>query len=350
MIRLGRFPAGNLVLAAVCVAGFLTWRHENPAAPVAADRVLQRRGLADESRCVECHVEAESFGETGHARTLSRASSPASLDLLRQFAASSQAAAENLTLETYAGGVRVVGKTGGVRRELDLDWCFGSGHHARTWVGLLKDSWGSTDQVEFRWSWYDAIDGFALTPGHPTDADGGYFATLGLLFDHPKTRRCFACHATSMSLHEGRLDTEAILPGVTCQRCHGPRADHVASEGEVRSTPLSSLDQQESVDRCAQCHRRADELETERIVPDNPELARFQPVGLTQSRCFTQSEMTCVTCHDPHLPLEAQDSLGIWQCIQCHDSAVADHTTCAAGQTTGCIRCHMPKVQGENPL
>lgn len=98
-------------------------------------------------------------------------------------------------------------------------------------------------------------------------------------------------------------------------------------------------------------HRRADEQNPEDIRPGNVDIVRFQPVGLTQSPCFRSSpEMTCVTCHDPHRPLEAQDSLGIWQCVQCHDSAHQDQTTCSAGHRDDCLRCHMPKVRLDSPI
>ena len=38
------------------------------------------------------------------------------------------------------------------------------------------------------------------------------------------------------------------------------------------------------------------------IRADNPRIARFQPVGLMQSACYTRSEgaLSCVNCHDPH--------------------------------------------------
>ncbi len=103
------------------------------------------------------------------------------------------------------------------------------------------------------------------------------------------------------------------------------------------------------MNRCAQCHRRADEMDTEPIHPDNKNLARFQPIGITQSRCFNSPKMTCVICHDPHVPLDDQNLTGIWQCVQCHDGA-KDQVTCGAGQTDDCLSCHMPKVRGVAPL
>jgi hypothetical protein len=208
-----------------------------------------------------------------------------------------------------------------------------------------------TDLLEFRWSWYRQTEGFDLTPGQPSPPGPGYFQHLGMLFDQPKARHCFACHASVVPATGGRIASEAIHPGVTCQRCHGHLADHVASDGADVPKSLKNLSREESVRRCAQCHRSADEQKLEDIRPDHAELVRFQPVGLAQSACFQNSpDMTCMTCHNPHLPLSAQDSRGIWQCLQCHNPDEAAQTHCRAGRTEDCLSCHMPQVPLKAPL
>jgi hypothetical protein len=235
------------------------------------------------------------------------------------------------------------------RNNLTLDWCFGSGEHARTWVGTLTDSWGGTDLVEFRWTWYHALDEFDVTPGQPLRVSESYFGGLGVLYDHPKTRRCFGCHSSQMSFDDGHLNEQALHAGVTCQRCHGPRQRHIDSEGEIRDNAFRDLSHEEAVNRCVQCHRRADEMDPKDISPGNKDIVRFQPVGLSQSRCFQSPKMTCVICHDPHVPLKDQNLGGIWQCVQCHDAS-QQQVTCGAGQRDRCVTCHMPKVRSDSPL
>ncbi len=316
-----------------------------------ADRLQSlNQGWVDEKRCAECHEQAETFWETGHARTLLPVTDADSLNLLKQMNSFLESQGTPTSLHFDDETVLAVHERDGSTSQIRLDWCFGSGEHARTWVGTLTDSNGATDEVEFRWSWYHDIDGFDITPGQQKQAGSGYFGGLGLLFDAPKARKCFACHTSYLPVESGKIQTSELHAGVTCQRCHGPRQAHVESEGEVTDPFWKNATQIESIHRCAECHRRAEEQPEADVHKDNDNIARFQPVGLVQSPCFQGSQMTCLTCHDPHLTLKAQDSLGIWQCTQCHDGTESKHVLCSAGHETGCIDCHMPKVKMDSPL
>lgn len=307
-------------------------------------------GWVDEARCAECHEQAETFWETGHANTLRRATDPVSRELLKQMQTflTQEIPGANLTMEADAQ-VATYEQDGNLSR-VELDWCFGSGEHARTWVGTLTDSNGSLDLLEYRWSWFHDIEGFALTPGQQKEPLAGYFHGLGLLFDAPKAKNCFSCHASAISETAGMIDLQTMHPGVTCQRCHGPRAEHVASKGEVTDDFWRTVSQMESINRCAECHRRAEEQDPEDVNRQNPQIVRFQPVGLVQAPCFKGSEMTCLTCHDPHQTLSAQDSMGVWQCFQCHDGTQAHQAFCSAGHRDDCMQCHMPKVAMDSPV
>lgn len=348
----------SVVLRAVAAAvlpplliglGFLVTRAVRGAscsAGVAVDLAATPDGWADESRCIDCHEQAAEFGATGHANTLQRAETDDSLALLRQLSDSDIGRRDNVSiLVDDADTVRGVRTADGLVNAVELDWCVGSGTHARTWICTLPDALGSTDLLEFRWTWFASSDSFVLTPGHPETTGRGTIAQLGLLFDGPRALRCFSCHATRVRAEDGAIDEQAIHPGVTCQRCHGPRARHVASDGEYHDPAWQITDRDEAVHRCAQCHRRADELDADQIDPHNADIARFQPAGLSQSLCFQRSQMTCTTCHDPHRPMERQDTRNIRQCVQCHDPEQPAHTTCGAGMSDGCLDCHMPAVE-----
>ena len=342
-----------VVIAAAVVIGLLLWRAYGPTTEVPFDAVLSANGWVDEQRCAECHREISAgFARTGHARTLMRATQPASWNLLSQIDQTEPALSAETTVERGVGGIRAVCRSKKGEQSAPIDWCFGSGTHARTWVGLLGDSWGATEMVEFRWTWYSAIDSFDRTPGQPAHPGSGYFAGIGLLFDQPRSRRCFACHATYVPIAFGKIEDRAIKPGVTCQRCHGTRRWHVLSRGRIVDASWREADRAESVRRCAQCHRRPEETPADDIRPDNREIVRFQPVGLEQSACYQQSPtMTCLTCHDPHRTLQDQDSLGAWQCLQCHDPAQRPgERPCSAEHQVDCLSCHMPKVRTASPV
>lgn len=305
---------------------------------------------ADESRCSECHEQGKRFADTGHARTLSRATVSDSAKLLSALRSSTIGVAENVAVQTNDSGVLIRSGKGLASKEESADWCFGSGTHARTWVGTLDSSQRETESLEFRWTWYRSTGSFDVTPGQSHVQGLAGLSLLGLQFDAPRTWRCFSCHSTQLNARNGRLNETDLVAGVTCQRCHGPRGHHVETAGQWHDAAWIPLDREDSIRRCAECHRSPEEQAKELIRPDNLELVRFQPVGLTQSECYKQSQMTCTTCHDPHRPLEEQDSKGAWQCIQCHDPAQPSQHPCADGQIDGCVGCHLPKVQVDSPL
>lgn len=309
------------------------------------DLIGASAGWADESRCVDCHEQALEFHRTGHANTLLPASDQDSLELLRELAGSPIGTREQVAVSADDGQVRLHRTSDGITSSVTLDWCVGSGAHARTWISTLPDALGSTDLLELRWTWFRSGEDFVSTPGHPEFTGNGAIARMGLLFDGPRAWRCFSCHATRLPEADGAIGESQIAAGVTCQRCHGPRARHVASEGNYHDPAWVAGDRDESVAKCAQCHRRPDEFDAAEVRPDNPDIVRFQPVGLLQSRCFTESQMTCTTCHDPHRPMSEQDSRNIRQCVQCHDPEIDRHTLCAASMTERCLECHMPAVE-----
>lgn len=272
-----------------------------------------------------------------------------SRELLSRLGLDPQAKTEGIAVVNKSDSILATRLSDEIETAIELDWCFGSGEHACTWVSLIPDSHGNTEALEFRFSWFPSEERFGITPGQPLQPGGSSVSSMGVLFDAPKTRRCLACHATFVPVNGGQVQ-DGIKAGVTCQRCHGPREKHVATDGEFHPEGWSQPDRMESVRRCAVCHRLPQEHSPDDIFPGNTDLVRFQPVGLLQSECFRQSEMTCTTCHNPHLPLHQQDIEGIRQCIQCHDPQIEQHTLCGLHRTDDCLTCHMPKVRMTSPV
>ena len=145
------------------------------------------------------------------------------------------------------------------------------------------------------------------------------------------------------------------MPGVTCEACHGPGADHVAAMkadvegGEGFIMNPAHLDRTASVDFCGSCHLTWVDVELGGAM--GSPTVRFPAYRLQNSRCWEKGDarITCVACHDPHRPLVRDAAYYDQKCLGCHVSGVGtrptqDHPGKACPQSDhNCASCHMPK-------
>jgi predicted CXXCH cytochrome family protein len=70
---------------------------------------------------------------------------------------------------------------------------------------------------------------------------------------------------------------------------------------------------------------------------------------LRMSACFRSSQMTCLTCHDPHRPYNTSTATAHYLavCQGCHQSVV-HQASLPAG--TNCLSCHMPKRRTDDAV
>ena len=111
------------------------------------------------------------------------------------------------------------------------------------------------------------------------------------------------------------------------------------------------------LEMCGACHRHPSRARPGQIRRDDPYLARFQPVGLMQSRCFVQSQgaLNCVSCHDPHARVSSDRGAYDVKCLECHSRAVRAvglaselpdaGDVCPVSPRERCVECHMPRVE-----
>jgi hypothetical protein len=191
-------------------------------------------------------------------------------------------------------------------------------------------------------------------------------------FSRPIYPRCLECHATAiMPLSPDPLsnhyDRASLVTGISCETCHGPGGDHVAShtvgkaDKDILNPARFSRDRQ--LDLCALCHSGAGRQELApafsylpgqsldgylRPVPVDatmqPEVHGNQVGLLKRSRCYLSSPtMSCSTCHDVHLP-ERPAATYSSRCLTCH--RVENCTVARRPEVKiddRCIDCHMPE-------
>jgi predicted CXXCH cytochrome family protein len=297
-------------------------------------------GFVGPQACEPCHgpIYARQ-SKSHHANALSPMAGSAMEPLMRSLRERGGAAFR------YEQNTAIVESGGDVAR-MPLEWAFGAGSQAFTAVGRLEGGY-----VEHRVSWYRRRDGLGLTPGHDPRPSTGAVPALGIVQSPETMYRCFNCHAANVKQDASRgPDLSAMIPGVTCERCHGPGQAHIeaAKAGRpLRNTVLNPgrLPPRQQVNLCAECHRSPDtQFRSEAPEVDDPLSVRFAPVGFTASRCFQKSTaFSCLTCHNPHQdPRPAADPSYKQVCLKCHAKTKAHARPAAAGN---CVTCHMKTTE-----
>lgn len=314
--------------------------------------------------CVECHSSESAIHErSGHARTLGlAAASPLAHRLDGRTVADPER--PDVTWE-YAlrDGIFQAQRSekglGEVERFV-LEYVLGSGDHAASFVTVTDPR--KPTSSEHRLTYFSGSDSFEITPGQRATNPASGTTHHSRELSPRETLKCFGCHTTPDSLTTETApgqapiaDAERLSPNVGCEKCHGPARAHVEAArrgladltmpfGPGRWTADSQLG------LCGQCHRHPSRFPAERIRTDDAQLARFQPIGLMQSRCYTQSQgaLSCVTCHNPHEKTSKEGRAYEVACLACHGgpaTATAERKLpCPVSPSGACLDCHMPKL------
>jgi tetratricopeptide (TPR) repeat protein len=399
--RIGRRERFLLLAAGIALAWLAVatgWPHGSVAV-IHAQQMTN--GYADPGACQRCHGDiAASYGKTGMGQSFHRAGTASRIeDFQIHNTIYNQASDRYYRMVARDGALfeqRFQIGFGGKetnREEMRIDYIVGSGNHAHTY--LHRTSEGKL--IELPVSWYSELGGYwEMSPGYDDAHQQDFRRAIPY--------ECMACHNgyphpdPAANPNPDKNIFGADLPeGIDCQRCHGPGQAHIdAVQGgkgyeAIRSAIVNParLSRDRQMEVCMQCHlettswplphalRRFDKtafsyrpgepLEDYQLAFDQKPGTgyddKFQVVSqayrLRKSACFQNSQMTCITCHDPHKQLSGDEATKhyIAVCSSCHRNiharGVPGYDKRAAGTVTdppNCLTCHMWKRRTEDAV
>ena len=319
----------------------------------------KREEYVGSAACQACHREiSESQQNTPMAHALTQAG-PSAFDELSPSAVHFGIGPYQYELARTAEGAVLSVTDGSQSASAPVAWIFGNGQFGRTY---LFEQGGSF--FESRLSYYRQTHGLDFTTGNPRAVPGSLATALGrrLLSNEPPL--CFGCHSTAASANQ-HFDPARLVPGVSCEACHGPGAQHVAAMNLAQgaSSPTfimnpARLGPVASVDYCGACHRTAVDVSLMKLT--GILTLRFPAYRLERSRCWGKGDarLTCSACHDPHQSLGRDPGAYDRNCVACHragrvgpDTAHRPEAGVARGRNgrvcpvaqKNCVSCHMPQ-------
>ncbi|MBZ5652866.1 MAG: hypothetical protein LAO18_20550 [Acidobacteriia bacterium] len=213
-------------------------------------------------------------------------------------------------------------------------------------------------------NWYSRAQRWDMAPAYQNATE--------IPLNLPAVASCLCCHVSGMRTPIKGTDNLYPVPpflhaGVSCERCHGAGAAHIAgAAGAIVNPARLSPDRRDAI--CMQCHlegkvaierpgRHAYDFQAGESLSDYIRyyvLAGNQESGLggvsqvealTQSLCKRKSgeAMTCTSCHDPHYEPPAEERVAYYRekCLACHGThfAAKHHAV-----QPDCTHCHMPAI------
>lgn len=317
---------------------------------------------AGAASCMQCHKNiTDHYAHTNHFKTSSKVDFEKFKQLItalndtvhfpNEQLVELEAAHNRLTQSYFLKGQPVNSAT--------MDIAFGSGEKAWTF-GYWKE--GALYQLPL--TYLTELKKWTNSPGFTPDRPN---------YTRLIVSRCMECHSSyayaEKSLEQGmryteKINPETIIYGIDCERCHGPAAQHVAfhtDNPQVKTAkymvPIHSLSRQRQLDLCATCHsgdpvtlrtifafKPGDTLSQYYMyypgAATNPDAHGMQMQSLQQSKCFLQSNLTCMSCHDAHTNERNKEKVFVQRCMSCH--LQSGHAATMQQANNYCINCHMP--------
>jgi Cytochrome c554 and c-prime len=332
-----------------------------PVKPSPANAAKTNPGFVGANACAACHEEKHrGFITTAHHKTSSLATPESTAGKfaapLNQVTTSDPSL--SFTLADRAGRCYQDVQFANWKLSVPMDVQTGS---AKTGQSYLF--WHGDALFQNHVSYVSSIDEWVTSPGYEETA---------VMFDRPIRAACLECHITYIKEKRDPnfFEAESAIWGISCERCHGPGKDHIdyhlANPSEKVAKHIvhpKSLSRHSQMELCGQCHsgtfellgeafsyRPGDDLSKhhKHASAENNSVGGIhtsnQLTRLVMSKCYQQSEMTCTTCHNPHVNQRGDTQAFTQSCLSCHE--IPD---CGKAKELGeekirqdCISCHMP--------
>ncbi|MFT4024262.1 MAG: multiheme c-type cytochrome [Flavihumibacter sp.] len=317
---------------------------------------------AGQQTCIQCHQQVnDSYIHSSHFN----ASSPVSAGSLQKALGNTNTAiafhnGQSVKAEEKNGVfVQSLYDNGNAVSSEKMDVAFGSGEKAQTF-----GYWKNNQLFQLPLTYLSGLHLWTNSPGFPVDQP---------YFTRPVISRCFECHSSfvrhfneqtgPMEVME-KFDANTIVYGIDCERCHGPakqHADfHLQNPNEKKAafiTSISLLNRTQQSDLCGSCHSGNPAVLKSifAFVPGdalrnyymyypgsfvNPDMHGMQMQLLQQSKCYQQSQLTCISCHSSHATAGNAATSFLNTCMSCHQQSA--HSKQMISENGNCISCHMP--------
>lgn len=245
----------------------------------------------------------------------------------------------------------------------------GSGKRGQTYLYWFKNNLG-----QLPISYFTQAAQWSNSPGYGNR----------VIYNRPVTSRCLECHSTYVqtisapNVEPEQFAKNQIVYGVDCEKCHGASEKHVEfqTQNPTIKTAKYIIDpktftRKQSIDMCAVCHggrlnktkpsfsfkpgdNLNDYFETDTVTKNVNDIdVHGNQLGLlAASKCFKNSLMTCVSCHNPHENETGKLAVFSQRCITCHNNENNSDahikvckltTSLGASIKNNCIDCHMPE-------
>ncbi len=295
--------------------------------------------------CVECHQDkTKTQAQTLMAQAFASAESA---EVLRKIPKLTVQKGPYFYEIIRQGQTSIYSVTDGKQKiSVPIHFVVGKGDSGQTYLLRYKNQF-----YESRLSYYARGKELDFTIGQPPALPTSLEDALGRPVSPHDLAQCVGCHSSGAVAGE-KIDFAKLIPGISCETCHGPGGEHIAlskagkpSHEKIFNPGKLSADAL-SQDFCGSCHRSAENVMS---LPQSggKSNVRFQPYRIFGSKCYSDDQrISCTACHNSHEPM--QKSVGYYdaKCTACHKAADSEIKLCNVS-SRNCVSCHMPKTELE---